>query len=150
MTMQIKKQQSGFTLIELMIVIAIIGILAGVALPAYSDYTSRAKASGAVSEIASIKTAISLCYSEISTFTGCSAGSNGVPTIQVTKNITAVTSITDGAISVNTGATTAAGVNLTLIDTPTYSVGDANIIWTNTGTVCEAIRGLKSGQGDCP
>ena len=54
----IKKAQAGFTLIELMIVVAIIGILAAVAIPAYQDYTVRSKASEASSLIAPVKQAI--------------------------------------------------------------------------------------------
>lgn len=59
--MNMKKVQSGFTLIELMIVVAIIGLLAAVALPAYSNYTAKAKYSEIVMALAPIKTALSLC-----------------------------------------------------------------------------------------
>ena len=56
------RKQAGFTLIELMIVIAIIGILASVALPAYQTYTKKAKFSEVVLAVGSIRTAIDLCY----------------------------------------------------------------------------------------
>tara|TARA_R110001592_G_scaffold363371_1_gene685641 strand:- start:259470 stop:259931 length:462 start_codon:yes stop_codon:yes gene_type:complete len=61
--MNIQKKQQGFTLIELMIVIAIVGILAAIALPAYQDYTVRAKVSEAMVTLAEAKTTIAEYYS---------------------------------------------------------------------------------------
>ena len=59
-----KSVQKGFTLIELMIVVAIIGILAAVAIPQYKDYVSRSKWAGAVTEIGSLKKQIGICMQE--------------------------------------------------------------------------------------
>lgn len=153
--MDARKAQKGFTLIELMIVVAIIGILAAIAIPQYSNYVSRTRASGAAVEMLAFRTGMAVCLSEqLNVLANCvTLGTNGIPnTGTVTDNITgAVTIAATGAISATTGATTATGTNLTYILTPTVpAVGDPTIVFTQTGTVCNDTRGLRSGQGDCP
>ncbi len=72
-----KRVQQGFTLIELMIVVAIVGILAAIALPAYQDYTVRAKVSEGLARLAEAKTSVAEFYSAKGTFPAtASAGFN--------------------------------------------------------------------------
>ena len=90
-------KQSGFTLIELMIVVAIIGILAAVALPAYQDYTVRAKVSEVVIAGEACKTAVTEFWQTNNTFPATTTGYGC--TSQATKYVASVTpSITTGQI----------------------------------------------------
>lgn len=145
--------QAGFTLIELMIVVAIVGILAAIAIPQYSDYTSRARAMGAIAELGSIRLAVGLCgYENQNVFTSCASGVSGMPVGNVTRNVVAVPTVIAGVIRATTGATSAAGVPLDIVISPVPIVaGDSLQTFVNTGTICAvSARGLKSGQGDCP
>ena len=99
------KTQKGFTLIELMIVIAIIGILAAVAVPQYGQYTKRAKFAEVISSTAAVKTAVSLCYQTTNIIGSCDGGSEGVPanvdngTAEIVNTIVTL----DGAITATGG-----------------------------------------------
>ena len=125
-----KQKQQGFTLIELMIVVAIIGILAAVALPAYQDYTTRAKMSEVITFAGSAKTAVSECIISSGSATDC--GSNAKVGIDTASNIssTYVESVTVGANGVITAAIQGTSVSAldsgTLVFTPSATTGSVS------------------------
>lgn len=128
--------KNGFTLIELMIVIAIIGVLAAVALPAYQNYTRRATFSELVSAVGSIKTPIELLVQMRTTtavnLTGIDTGSQGMPATVAVSATEHGLSATDGVITGvwRSDGTTIAG--RTYIMTPTANGN--GLTWAISGT----------------
>ncbi|MCX7133574.1 type IVa pilus major pilin TapA [Aeromonas piscicola] len=103
------KKQSGFTLIELMIVVAIVAILAAIALPAYQTYTQKAKFTEVVSATGAFKTAIEVCYQTGGDMSLCDQNSGGgVPSAAGASGF--VSSVTVGAGAASAARITATGV----------------------------------------
>jgi type IV pilus assembly protein PilA len=133
----VKKAQAGFTLIELMIVVAIIGILAAVAIPAYQDYVVKAKYAEVESIANAYKTAVAACIQETGSLTGCGNGANGagadpangIPATQSTTHVASVVVTAAGVITVTPTATTRAAATLVL--TPSMGVGATT--WAKSG-----------------
>jgi type IV pilus assembly protein PilA len=140
-----KRTQQGFTLIELMIVVAIIGILAAVALPAYKDYTVKAKMAEVVLAASQCRTTVAEVYQTAPS--GTAPGANGWgcgESTSSTKYVSSVTTDANGVITVTTQGfsdTTIDGKTLRLI--PQTTAGVALVV----GNIPTQVGQFKCGPG---
>jgi type IV pilus assembly protein PilA len=129
-----RRAQAGFTLIELMIVVAIIGILAAVALPAYRDYTVKAKVSEVILAASSAKNVVA----EAAQVTGALPASLDIQT----QSSTYVASVgyASGVITATASSAEAAMASGTIVLTGTYASGTGQVSWVCSGTIDSKYR----------
>jgi type IV pilus assembly protein PilA len=125
-----KKLQKGFTLIELMIVVAIIGILAAIAIPAYQDYTIRAQVSEGMTLAAAAKAAVAETFMNTgeAPVNRSLAGMSATETDTSGKYVTQVL-VTNGTISVTYGNEVNSIIDLATVSLTPYETADQSIVW---------------------
>jgi type IV pilus assembly protein PilA len=134
-----KSMQKGFTLIELMIVVAIIGILAAVALPAYQDYTIRARTSELILAASAARTSVTEGAQGLNTLVGSGSGM----VIGTGGKVSAATVSANGLITIagSDSSMGTSGISMTL--TPSWNTAANTVIWS-----CE-VAPVKYSPSSC-
>lgn len=135
MKRSMQKMQKGFTLIELMIVVAIIGILAAVALPAYQDYTVRAKVTEVILAASAAKTGVA---EAAATYSVLPAQGSFTPVNQVSKYVSGVA--WNGTIVTATATGDTKIDTKTIVMTPTMDASTGVVTWVCGGTIDAKYR----------
>lgn len=144
-----QKVQKGFTLIELMIVVAIIGILAAIAVPAYQNYVARAQFTEVTSAVSPYKLGVEVCFQQLGDMTNCVNGQNGVPNVTVANdnNLAAGSGVTAGNGPLVANITMTA-TNINGLAGETYQLDGQSqaigrpVVWTvNANSTCRTRGG---------
>ena len=142
MTESTMKKQSGFTLIELMIVVAIIGILAAIAVPQYQTYTKKAKFTEVVNASSSRKSFVEVCLlnPDVTDKNDCVQAKNGIPADDVTPfgKVVSIKVAAGGTITV-TGNNDVDGATFVMV--PSQASPNAAVVWDKTTGTCTS-KGL--------
>ena len=135
-----KRIQQGFTLIELMIVVAIIGILAAIAIPAYSDYTAKAQAAEAYTLLDGLKTPIADAMTQDNSLTSCTPPASAITT---GKYVVSITPSWTSPVCTLTAKFAASGVNAQLVNATvvmTFSASTGAFDCSTGGTLPSNIK----------
>lgn len=127
-----RDQQHGFTLIELMIVVAIIGVLAAIAIPAYQDYTIRAQVSEGLSLASGAKSALWDYISETGQLPPSNASAGLPPPTSISGNYVSAVDVAGGIIAVTFGNQANAQINGQTLEMSVIT-GSGSITWNCTG-----------------